>query len=243
MLESKDYKDRFSDFVEAAAHDLHSPLRKLSVLIDKLLMSREGQIDDRAKEYVGRIEHCIHEMRSLIDGLTALAKAEAGTMNDQCELGAIARETLGMMDEEIKSREALIEIDELPVVCGNLVQYKQLFRNLLENAVKFRRKDTPLKINIAAAVARDAEKKLHHLPAKKKYYRVEVSDNGIGFNQTYAEKIFEPFVRLHPKSRYEGNGLGLSICRKIISAHNGIIYAEGDEKTGSRFILLLPETP
>jgi signal transduction histidine kinase len=86
------------------------------------------------------------------------------------------------------------------------------------------------------------EKIFFNLPPNKKYYKIEIGDNGIGFNQVNAEKIFEPFVRLHSKSEYEGSGLGLSICKKIADNHDGIIYAEGDENKGSRFTLILPET-
>jgi signal transduction histidine kinase len=86
------------------------------------------------------------------------------------------------------------------------------------------------------------EKNFFKIPLNKEYYKIEISDNGIGFNQVNAEKIFEPFVRLHSKSEYEGSGLGLSICKKIADNHDGIIYAEGDENKGSRFTLILPET-
>ena len=96
--------------------------------------------------------------------------------------------------------------------------------------------------SVDTEVLGEDEKIFFNLPTNNKYYKIEVSDNGIGFNQVNAEKIFEPFVRLHSKSEYDGSGLGLSICKKIAANHHGIIYAEGDEKEGSRFTLILPET-
>jgi len=241
--EIKTYKEPVSDFIEAAAHDLHAPLRKLSILIDRVFTKHNEQFSDDAKEYVTRINTCIEEMRSLIDGLTELAMADAHTFAIvDCDLNVIVHETLDMMNEEIKEKGAKIEVNPLPVVKGSVIQYQQLFRNLLENAVKFSRKDIAPEICISCESMRKDEKIFFNLPLDEQYYKIEIGDNGIGFNQVNAEKIFEPFVRLHPKSEYEGSGLGLSICKKIVDNHHGIIYAEGDENKGSRFTLILPET-
>jgi light-regulated signal transduction histidine kinase (bacteriophytochrome) len=241
--EIKTYKEQVSDFVEAAAHDLHAPLRKLSILVDRVFTKHTEQFSADAKEYVTRINTCIEEMRSLIDGLTELAVADLHTFAFvDCDLNIIMEQTLHMMNEEIKEKHAVIEVNPLPVVKGNYVQYKQLFKNLLENAIKFSKKDVPPAICINSEPMMGDEKTFFNLPLNKKYYKIEISDNGIGFNQVNAEKIFEPFVRLHSKSEYDGSGLGLSICKKIADNHDGIIYAEGDESKGSRFTLILPET-
>jgi light-regulated signal transduction histidine kinase (bacteriophytochrome) len=243
MNEIKTYKEQVSDFVEAAAHDLHAPLRKLSILIDRVFTKHAEQFPADAKEYVTRINTCIEEMRSLIDGLTELAKAEAHTVAFvDCDLSIIMQQTLEVMNEEIKEKHAKIEVNPLPVVKGNYVQYQQLFKNLLENAIKFSRKGVSPEVCIGSEPMERDEKIFFNLPLDKKYYKIEMGDNGIGFNQVNAEKIFEPFVRLHSKSEYEGSGLGLSICKKIADNHDGIIYAEGDENKGSRFTLILPET-
>ncbi len=243
MDEIRTYKEQVSDFVEAAAHDLHAPLRKLSILIDRVFTKHTEQFPADAKEYVTRINTCIEEMRSLIDGLTELAKADAHALAFvDCDLNIIMQQTLDMMNEEIKEKHAKIEVDPLPVVKGNYVQYQQLFKNLLENAIKFSKKGVPPEISISAGATEGNENLFFNLPLNKKYYKIDIGDNGIGFNQLNAEKIFEPFVRLHSKSEFEGSGLGLSICKKIADNHDGIIYAEGDENKGSRFTLILPET-
>ena len=243
MDETKTHKEQVADFVEAAAHDLHAPLRKLSILIDRVFNKHSEQFSEDAKEYVTRINTCVEEMRSLIEGLTDLARADVHTFAIvDCDLNALVRDTLEGMNEEINEKRAVIEVNPLPVVEGNPVQYQQLFKNLLENALKFNRKDVTPEICISSEPLGEDEKIFFNLPLDEQYYKIEIGDNGIGFNQVNAEKIFEPFVRLHPKSEYEGSGLGLSICKKIVDNHHGIIYAEGDENKGSRFTLILPET-
>ena len=236
-------EEQFSDFIEAAAHDLTAPLRKLSVLIDRVFTKQAGQFDDSAKEYIHRIQSCIDEMRSLIDGLTELARAGSNTVPiTSCDLNLVAKDVIKTLHEEIENKKAEIQTAQLPVLPGNLLQYKQLFTNLLENAIKFGKKNVPPKISITEDQISDEERKIVPFPDGNNYHKIEICDNGIGFNQANAEKIFEPFIRLHSKSEYEGNGLGLAICKRIVGNHRGIIYAEGNENEGSRFVLILPET-
>jgi light-regulated signal transduction histidine kinase (bacteriophytochrome) len=242
--EIKAYKEQLTDFVESAAHDLHAPLRKLSVLMERLITKHEPLFDTDAKEYVNRIQTCITEMKSLVDGLTELARVDAETTGfTACDLNVIVKEMLEMMSEETKGKNAVINIGHLPVIQGNAFQYRQLFKNLFENAIKFNKKNIPDRIDIKTGLITAEEKNLFNLENQKKYYKIEIADNGIGFNQNYAEKIFQPFVRLHSRSKYEGSGLGLAICKKIVMNHKGIIYAEGNENKGSRFVLILPESP
>jgi signal transduction histidine kinase len=239
----KNQEGRLSEFVEAAAHDLHAPLRKLSVLIERIFTKNSNQFDEHAKEYIARIETCLEEMRSLIDGLTDLAKADRQTsIVDVCDLNLVTKQTLESLKDEIEEKQVQVTISSLPKVRGNIVQYRQLFKNLFENAIKFSDKG-PIKIDVRTESITAKEKTEFNLSPDKKYHKIEISDNGIGFNPVYAKKIFEPFVRLHSKSKYEGNGLGLSVSKKIVTNHQGIIYAQGNEKEGSRFVLILPETP
>src|SRR6476646_3220093 len=142
MDEIKIYKDQVSDFVETAAHDLHAPLRKLSILVDRVFTKHTEQFSSDAKEYVTRINTCIEEMRSLVDGLTELAKAEANTFSFvDCDLNIILQQALDTMNDEIREKHAKIEVNALPVLKGSYVQFQQLFKNLLENAIKFSKKD------------------------------------------------------------------------------------------------------
>jgi hypothetical protein len=240
---SKSSEEKFYDFIGAAAHDLQAPLRKLSIFVERAFTKNENNFDENAKEYIARIESCIAEMKSLINGLLVLAEADAVINgNEHCDLGVIAQQAVANMDEEVSSKGLVIHVDPLPAVRGNPVQYRQLFKNLIENAVKFSKNDMDSRIEITSRKVTDEERKLFDLK-NKDYHRIEISDNGIGFSGENYERIFEPFVRLNPKSEYAGNGLGLFICKKIVANHNGIIYAEANDEQGARFVLFLPETP
>ena len=235
-------EDKFYEFIEGAAHDLQAPLRKISVLVERAFKKDENKFDDDTKEYIRRIESCVDEMKLLLTGLLGLVRADATTDVDEiCDLDKIAREILENMSEEITNKRVAIHIDTLPTVHGNATLYARVFRNLLENAFKFTKGDGA-RVEIKTTIVTDEDRNKFQL-ANKKYYRIEISDNGLGFHSSNEQKIFEPFVRLHPRSEYKGSGLGLFICKKIVARHNGIIYAEGNEKQGARFILILPETP
>ena len=239
----KSAEEKFYEFIEAAAHDLQAPLRKISVLVDRAFRKDENKFDQDTKEYISRIESCVDEMKVLLSGLLRLAKADTLTeINETCDLDKIVRGTVENMSEEIKDKRVIVHIDPLPTVRGNMSLYTQLFKNLLENAVKFSDAEKDSSVEIKTITLGDEERNKFHL-ANEKYYRIEISDNGIGFHSSNEQKIFEPFVRLHPRSEYEGSGLGLFICKKIVARHNGIIYAEGTKNQGARFILILPETP
>jgi signal transduction histidine kinase len=233
--------NRINDFVESAAHDLHAPLRKLSVLIERVYTRHRQELGEDAQEYVGRMERCIAEMRSLIDNLAEWAQADQGSvLESSCHLGEVVRRVTQELQEEINERHASISVGDLPLVAGKPDRYAQLFRNLFENALKFSRAGILPRIDVVTTtILPEDMRHVDGLPAS--YCRIDVTDNGIGFDRADAEKIFTPFVRLHPKSQYPGSGLGLSIARKIAASHKGSIYAERNEPEGARFILILPK--
>jgi light-regulated signal transduction histidine kinase (bacteriophytochrome) len=152
------------------------------------------------------------------------------------------REAISELDLEIEKSEANIEIKELPVVCAIPSMMRQLFHNLISNALKFRKKDQPPRIVISAE---KINKAINGTPIRMTegvpYYRITVSDNGIGFDPKYAEEIFMVFKRLHSYHEFAGTGVGLSICKKIVDKHHGFITAEGRQDKGSKFIVGLPE--
>jgi signal transduction histidine kinase len=236
-VSEKDY----ADFIDMAVHDLDAPLRKLSLLVgmlmDKLSPDKDTQV------YIERIENCVGDMRSLIDDLSVLAKVSSGKREyTSCKLNSIIEQSLEDLPLTAKEKEAVINKYSLPEIEGDAEQYYCLFRNLIENAIKFSKKDTTPEIHIQSSVLNDNEKDQFHLPPDRLYYKIEIADNGIGFKKEFSEKIFRPFVRLHGKSQFPGNGMGLAICKKIMNIHQGIIYAEGMENEGARFTLVLPET-
>jgi hypothetical protein len=236
-----------------AAHDLETPLRKLSVFIDRLTTKYAdiSQNDEESKEWITRINGCITDMRSLIDGLSELVDVTADSMKPgPCDISEIVKELLQELDAVIKEKKAVITASHLPIIQGDEIQLKQLFKNIIGNAIRFSKKNISPEIHINSRRLTGEENNLLNLPQAKQYYKIEISDNGIGFKQEYAQKIFQPFVRLNGKSAFTGNGLGLAICKRIADNHQGILFAEslsadeaGMEKTGTRFTLIIPETP
>jgi light-regulated signal transduction histidine kinase (bacteriophytochrome) len=243
-LALEDYKKNYSEFIDIAVHDLQAPLRKLSVFIEKLTAKYTdvSQNDVQTQEWLTRINGCITDMRSLIDGLSELAGVTTDSMKPgPCDISEIVKEVLQELDPVIKEKKAVIIESPLPIIEGDEVQLKQLFKNVLENAIRFSKKNISPKIEIRCFGLTDEEKNISALQQTKQYYKMEISDNGIGFKQEYAQKIFQPFVRLNGKSAFAGNGLGLVICKRVVDNHQGILFAEGMD-TGSRFILIIPET-
>ena len=235
-------KKKHIDFLEAASHDLHAPLRKISVFADRI--TAKNADDPVATQYINRMKNSISEMQALIDNLSVLAAANSETIRYAgCDLNNIVTKIFFELQEEIEEKKIVIRAAILPDVKGDAIQYKQLFINILENAVKYSKKNGIPEIDISVHPVEQEEMTRYGLKKDHPYHKIVVADNGIGFPLEYAEKIFEPFVRLHAKSDYPGTGLGLSIAKKIVTNHNGIIYAEGKEQIGAQFTLILPSNP
>ena len=233
------YKKEQEEFILIASHDLQAPLRKLSTFVERLT-TKTKDLPGEVQNYFERIQAAVTNMRSLIDELAVLSEVtESPKILQQCDLNELVQAVL----KDIQPADNIsISCSNLPAVKGNCTLLKHLFRNVLDNAIKFQKKDGPLQIIINTKEINEEEKKIFDLPAGETYLQIEIRDNGIGFEEKYAEKIFQPFQRLHGKSEYEGNGLGLAICKKIVEKHNGIIYAKSEKRSGSVFILILPET-
>jgi len=236
---ASNYQKDYAEFIELAAHDLDAPLRKLSVLIDRMVM-RIDPVSDIG-DYNTRIQACLSDMRSMIDSLSVLAGfSSMVTKNDTCEIEKIITKTTNDLQKQ-EQNKITITSSSLPVLQGDSEQYELLFKNLLANAIRFHKKDILPIIEIRSESLSTEEIKRFNLGEHKVYFRITIKDNGIGFRQDYSDIIFNPFVRLNGKSEYPGNGIGLSICKKIVENHHGIIYAEGDENSGARFVLILPQ--
>lgn len=236
-----EYKKMHEEFILIASHDLQAPLRKLATFVERLVQKFKEAPIKESTNLIERILITIASMRSMIEGLVTLSFINE-TKDDfqKCDLTKMLQNIL--KDQlNISEKKVSITCSSLPNIEGNCTQLKHLFQNLINNSIKFQKNDTPLQINIDAREVNEEEKKVFSLFTHKKYYNIQIGDNGIGFEDQYAEKIFLPFQRLHGNAAYEGNGLGLAICKKIMEKHNGIIYAEGSTNSGARFILILPE--
>jgi signal transduction histidine kinase len=237
------FQEEYKQFIHFAAHDLDSPLRKLSTFVDRLSSAHGNVQDENIKTYIVRIENCVEDMRSVIDSLHHLSIANSEKIIIRnCDLAKIVGRVLNNLEEEIKEKNVLIEAVDLPVIMGNENQYLLLFKNIFDNAIKFSGKIPSLIVKVGSGILTKEQKVSMHLPEKKDYYKIVISDNGPGFTQENAQDIFKPFVRLHGKTEIPGSGLGLAICKKIVENHHGLIYAEGSENSGARFVLILPQT-
>jgi len=231
----------YEEFIHHAAHDLDAPLRKLMVLLER--MKEKIRPGTEGAEYIPRIESNVDDMRNMIEGLLKLAESYPTTAEQgNTAIDETVREIIDSLRKKNTGREINVEMSKLPVLKGDPEAYRLLFYNLLENAVRFSKKESPVSISITSAEATAEEKRKHLLQNGTIFYKISIRDKGIGFKQEDAEKIFHPFVRLHGKSEYPGSGIGLAICKKIVDRYHGVIYGEGIENEGAGIVLFLPQS-
>lgn len=237
------YKNEYEAFIHTAAHDLDSPARKISVLVERLIAKFGEKIDsDTLKEYSGRIESSIGELKSLIDSIALLSlcileKVSPGS----CDIAQIVSDALKELKPRLEAKNGRISINPLPVIEADILQMRLLFRCLLDNAVKFSRDNIAPDIGVSCEVVPEPDKGALGLKAGKLYYRITISDNGIGMHAQYGDRIFRPFERLNGKSQFPGSGLGLTIAKRILDNHKGVVYADVHRSAGSAFVLILPQ--
>ncbi|MFC5290358.1 ATP-binding protein [Actinokineospora guangxiensis] len=214
-------------FAYVASHDLQEPLRKVASFCQLLERRYKGQLDERADQYIGFAVDGAKRMQILINDLLAFSRV-GRHVNDHVSVptGALVDQAVANLNHVVEESGATVEKGELPVVRGEAALLTAVFQNLVGNAVKFRGEDPP---RIAVAAVRDGE-----------FWEFTFSDNGIGIQPEYAERVFVIFQRLHPKDEYPGTGIGLSMCRKIIEYHGGRIWLDPEYAPGTRFRFTLP---
>ncbi|MHA3787046.1 PAS domain S-box protein [Flavobacterium hauense] len=226
-------------FAYIASHDLQEPTRKISIFA-KMLKENLGQIDDKATTYLNKIHGSADRMSDLISDILAYSQlAKDQNLVTDVDLNNVINETISDFELIIEQSGAEINYSGLPVIEAIPRQMSQLFVNLISNSLKYSRADVAPVINITTTRI-SAEKTGMNTEVDMEYYKIEFSDNGIGFSQEYAGKIFNIFQRLHGKSEYSGTGIGLSICKKIVQNHHGSIEAKADKGQGATFIVTLP---
>ena len=214
-------------FAYSASHDLQEPLRMVSIFTQLLQQRYAGKLDQEADEYIRYAVNGAQRMQTLITGLqsyiTITATEEASELVDSA---AAVRRAMESLHIPIAQTGARIEFEELPCVSVHKIHLEQLFQNLISNAIKYRNQDIPL-IRISAA-------------PDGAVWRFTVRDNGIGIDQQFSEQIFGVFARLHRHDEYEGSGIGLAICKKIVERYGGRIWVESTPGKGSAFCFILP---
>ncbi|HTD92325.1 MAG TPA: HAMP domain-containing sensor histidine kinase [Chitinophagaceae bacterium] len=232
--------ENYASFLAVAQHDLDAPLRKVAMMTDLLDTKFIAGKLPEASGYIARIQGALRGMRSMLDALGKLTDCtDPEMMSGSCDLAAIAIEVKKQLDATF-GKELDLAIGPLPVVPGRRDQLKELIFQLLHNAVLFHEEGTPVVAGIKEGVITAKECLSLGLDAGRKFHKIIIEDNGIGIPADQLEAIFNPFIRLNGKSEYPGNGLGLSLCKKIARSHQGDIYADGNVSNGSRFILILP---
>ncbi len=229
-------------FAFMASHDLQEPLRKIRTFSDRLFIRYKESLDDDGKANLLRIQKAAERMQNLITDILTFSKISSEKLEFiTCDLNKVVTEVINDMDEEVRSKEAKINVAMLPVLQLNPGLIKPLFQNLIGNALKYCKKDTAPLINIKADVGLKNLTRVNE--TTRNYCRIFIEDNGIGFDQRYAEEIFGMFKRLHRNSEFEGTGIGLALCKKIVEQHNGFISARSKVGEGSTFIVSLPLQP
>jgi signal transduction histidine kinase len=221
-----------------ASHDLQEPLRKITtfsrIVWDKFLADRPG-----AEEYLAKIISSSERMRKLINDLLNYSRLSNDALFVSTDLNDLVKDVETDLELSIKEKGARLEVGPLPKADVIPGQMRQVFQNLLSNALKFSRQDIPPVIEIWAE--RVAEMKLDSTPESDgPFVRIYIRDNGIGFNEIYLDRIFTIFQRLHSRHEYEGTGIGLALVKKIVDRHNGVLGAQSAEGAGSTFTLVLP---
>lgn len=231
-------------FAYVASHDLQEPLRKLRAFGERLRLKEEQNLSDEGKEIILKLDGFAGKMQRLIDDLLQFSRViNTKVEGQQVDLNVVLQEAKATLLEAITKKGAVISSTWLPMVKGYESQLVQLFQNLLSNSIKYAKSDVPPVITIVATVVDSAVVPgLRKGDEGKLFNKIQFTDNGIGFNSQYAERIFIVFQRLHGKSEYEGTGIGLAISKSVVLNHGGYITAEGWEGKGAIFTVYLPVT-
>lgn len=216
-------------FAHVVSHDLKEPVRKIKMFNNLLETELQPVLQEKSKRYIEKVQHASDRIVMMIDGILNYSAMNAsGNPNEKVDLNQIVNNITNDLELVIIQKEALVNIQPLPSIEGSPILMHQLFYNLINNALKFSKEDVAPVIDISCM-------------QDKGIMKIKIKDNGIGIDEKYLSQVFNAFERLHSRDQYEGTGLGLSLCRKIVERHNGSIEAVGNLGNGTEFIVTLPE--
>ena len=228
-------------FAHVASHDLQEPLRKILAFGERLKTKYGEVLTEQGYDYLERMQKAAERMQTLINDLLTLSRIRTKAQPFiPVDLAQVVREVLSDLEVRIEQSKGQVEVDELPTLDADPLQMRQLLQNLIGNALKFHPKVEPPRVRIYSQLLKAEDPKPLGNSAKDTLCQICVEDNGIGFDEEYLDRIFNPFQRLHGRNDYEGTGMGLAICRKIVERHNGSITAQSSRGQGSTFIVTLP---
>ena len=230
------------DFAYVASHDLQEPLRKIVVFGERLKDQSGEKLGPESRDYLERMQRAAARMQTLINDLLTFSRVTTKARPfTQVDLAEVAREVVTDLEGRIELVKGRVEVETLPLIDADALQMRQLLQNLIGNALKFRRPEAPPVVKVAAQIIADPSLETGAGGARK-LCQLTVSDNGIGFDEKYLDRIFNVFQRLHTRNEYEGTGMGLAIARKIVLYHRGEITATSKPGEGTTFIVTLPVT-
>jgi light-regulated signal transduction histidine kinase (bacteriophytochrome) len=216
-------------FAYVASHDLQEPLRKVQAFGDRLETKYAELLDARGRDYLARMQNAARRMRTMITDLLSLSRVTTHVQPfAPADLNQITQEAVSDLEIRIEQSGGRIEVGDLPTIEADHTQIRQLLENLIGNALKFHREGVTPMVKVTSQIL------------EGQICRIAVEDNGIGFNEAHLERIFQPFQRLHGRGEYEGSGIGLAICRKIVERHGGSITARSVPGEGTTFTVELP---
>ena len=245
LLQSNEHllqmNEELDQFAYMASHDLQEPLRKIQLFSDKILSKKKTE--EETDHYFTRIINASRRMQLLINNLLEFSRHSVHAADfKNTDLSKLIREALGELEIEIEKSNAAVYCEPLPVITAVPTLMQRLFHNLLSNALKFRQLGVAPVIEIQAGRFSEAELEQYGKGnTDTDWHKISVRDNGIGFDPAHTEDIFKVFKRLHNYQQYEGTGVGLAICKKIVDKHGGIILAHSEPGHGSVFTIGLPE--
>ncbi len=221
-------------FAYVASHDLQEPLRKIQAFGDRLKTKYEANLGPEGIDYLGRMQNAAARMQVLIQDLLTLSRVASNSKPFAAvDLNEVVRTVVSDLEMRIQDTQGRVEIGPLPAIWGDRGQMAQLFQNLIGNGLKFRKPGESPVVKIHS--------QMQKLASGEAECWITVEDNGIGFDEKYRDRIFQIFQRLHGRNEYEGTGIGLAICRKIVDRHNGSITANSSPGAGARFLITLPQ--
>jgi len=224
--------DDLQQFAHVASHDLKEPIRKIKIFSNLLQEEFNSSFNDNAKLYLSKIQSATERMLLMMEGVLSYAALDGYQQGiEEFDLNEILHSVETDLEMVIQKRKAVVQMDPLPRIQGYPILIYQLFYNLISNALKFSRTDITPQIRILYKTI---------VVDHRDYAQFRVIDNGIGFDSKYAERIFHTFTRLNARDDYEGTGLGLSLCKKIVNRHQGFLKASGKPNLGAEFIVELP---
>jgi PAS domain S-box-containing protein len=232
-------------FAFVASHDLQEPLRKIQAFGDRVKTKCEKIDLGEAGDYLNRMQNAAARMQTLINDLLAFSRVIRSSQPFvPVNLGAVTKEVLNDLEVRIEKNGARVDVGELPTVNGDPTQIRQLMQNLLSNALKFQPHGKQPVVIVSSRIISDSSgKETTIAPDTNPVWEISVQDNGIGFDEKHLEKIFAVFQRLHGRTEYEGTGIGLAVCRRILERHGGSITARSQPAKGATFLFTLPSRP